>query len=127
MENYRVPLLLRSWQVARYQPEPATHSVLAASQSELHSALLLLVCVCVPLQTRLMASMLRFNGRVVLVTGAGGGEYVKAGGRVSSSLSCWETPGPDFFFFFFFFTRFGRGYTHSCSCGPSIWVAGRGD
>ena len=25
---------------------------------------------------------------------------MKAGGRVSSSLSCWETPGPDFSFFF---------------------------
>ena len=46
--------------------------------------------------------MLRFNGRVVLVTGAGGGEYVKAGGRVSSSLSCWEPPAPTFCFVLFF-------------------------
>lgn len=45
--------------------------------------------------------MLRFNGRVVLVTGAGGGECVKAGGRVSSSLSCWEPPAPTFFVCFF--------------------------
>lgn len=34
-----------------------------------------------------MASLLRFDGRVVLVTGAGGGEHAKAGGRAPASFS----------------------------------------
>lgn len=36
------------------------------------------VCVCL---AGLMASTLRFDGQVVLVTGAGGGEHAKAGGH----------------------------------------------
>lgn len=45
--------------------------------------------VCV-LQVGLMASPLRFDGRVVLVTGAGGGEHAKAGGHALPGVAAWE-------------------------------------
>lgn len=45
--------------------------------------------VCV-LQVGLMASPLRFDGRVVLVTGAGGGEHGKAGGHALPGVAAWE-------------------------------------
>lgn len=45
--------------------------------------------LCV-LQVGLMASPLRFDGRVVLVTGAGGGEHAKAGGHALPGVAAWE-------------------------------------
>ena len=95
-----VSLLRRNRQVIAVLPQPVLLSSLSRSLNSSSSPR-----VCVSLQARLMASPLRFDGRVVLVTGAGGGEYAKARGPASSS---------------------GPGSARSCSCDLSIWAAGSG-
>ncbi|KAB0390093.1 hypothetical protein E2I00_005506, partial [Balaenoptera physalus] len=57
-----------NWQVIAVLPQPVLLSSLSRSVNSSSSA-----SVCVSLQAGLMASPLRFDGRVVLVTGAGGG------------------------------------------------------
>lgn len=82
---------------------PPSAAVRLISQSEPQR-----FCLCVSLQAGLMYSPLNFNGRVVVVTGAGGGEYAKCGGLALISLSCREL-------------RFsGLGYVRSHSCGHSV-------
>lgn len=110
LENYGVSLLRKNWQVIAVLTQPFLLSSLSRSLNSSSSA-----SVCVSLQAGLMAVPLRFDGRVVLVTGAGGGEYAKARGPASSSsLSCWESP------------FFGLESARSRSCDLSIWAVGSG-
>lgn len=69
--------------------------------------------VLVLLQAGLMASMLNFYGRVVLVTGAGGGRHAKVGRLTSGSLLSRSTP---------FRSRCSR----SGGCGLSVGTADSG-
>lgn len=64
---------------------PASATVPLISQSEPQR-----FCLCASLQAGRMDSPLSFDGRVVVVTGAGGGEYTKCGGRALISPSCRE-------------------------------------
>lgn len=75
LENYGVRFF-RNWQVPPVRLLSPPVSSLSRSLSSTGSA-----CLCVSLQAGLMASLLRFDGQVVLVTGAGGGEFLKARGR----------------------------------------------